>query len=132
MEISSHLRFWASLMVSQPGDSGLRAICCCTVSSAQTGFDTTGLAGVATAEGLIAALGLATGLAGCAKLETERASNRPPAAKISCLMAARRRPPGWRFARQGWAAGDTLSASRAVTGVWLSEGMGCSVIKISE
>ena len=119
-------------MVSQPGESGLRAICCCTVSSAHTGFDTTGLAAVTTAGGLIATVGLGMGLAGCAKLGTQTDSHKLPAATTSRMVAARRRLPGLRFAWQGWAVGNTVLASRAVTGVGLSEGTGCSMINISE
>ena len=82
---------------------------------------------------MIAALAIAIGVAGCAKQVTEKASNKLPAAKISRPVAARRqRPLRLKFAWQDWAAGNAVSAFRAVTGVRLSDGVGCSVSDISE
>ena len=82
---------------------------------------------------MIAALAIAIGVAGCAKHVTENASNKLPAAKISRPVAARRQPQlKSKFAWQDWAAGNAVSAFRAVTGVRLSDGMGFSVIDISE
>ena len=79
----------------------------------------------------LAALALVTGLTGCAKLATEKASNKPPAAEIKALVAATRRRPGLGAAWKRFGAADeTVLASSTVTGVWLSEGLGRSTVKI--
>lgn len=109
-------------MVSQPEDRGLSACCCCTVSSAHTGRETAGFAGVATARCLRAAGVVVAGFTGCAGWEkpaADAAKIRLPARNFQSHEGKDRRAAEPVCVWQGKSGtGAAISVVRVVTSVW--------------